>query len=349
MTNSQKNILLALGIALFIATIAVHLLWSLKGAGRLTDRDIYYVWEEGKKLANGINPYARIIGNSIRDNDKYPTYLPLSYYAVAIFDRLGIKEFDDFVKVWRLINLFCHLCIGILIINVYKHEHKIVSGLVACGILLLGRWSSYIINVQHLEFIAILPILLAGHQLQRKPKLSALLFGLSLSVKHVGIILLPSFLIELNAKLAPKGSTFKRKQILIYSLIALGIPLVISLPFLLDQPLGFTLNMLFSATRDFGDHGKATGTRIILTGVDGTRLLMVALIVINWLAQAKEKVNFWHASTVTLLLFLQFNAVIFAQYYIWLAAFLVISFAYIPSRSNGELKAERSNQTTPTN
>ena len=72
---------------------------------------------------------------------------------------------------------------------------------------------------------------------------------------------------------------------------------------------------------------------MILTGVDGTRLLMVALIAVNWIAQAKENINFWFASTITLLIFLQFNAVIFAQYYIWLISFLLISCAFLtPSR-----------------
>ena len=330
--KSQRAALLSLGIALVVATILVHHLWGLRGNERLSTKDIFYVWEEGKRLVAGINPYARIIGESLRDNNKYPTYLPLSYYFVAILDRLGIKEFIDFVSVWRPINLACHLGIGVLTFSVYNRRGKPLSGLIACSILLLGRWSAYIVNVQHSEFAAILPILLAGHQLNRRPKLSALLFGLSLCVKHVGIILLPSFLLGLKPERSSNRPS-KRRNLWVYTGLALALPLVISIPFLINQPSGFLLNIFFSATRGFGDHGSATGTRMILTGVDGTRIVMIALIAMNWFAQAKGNINFWFASTITLLIFLQFNAVIFAQYYIWLISFLLISFAFLSPRS----------------
>ena len=330
--KSQRTTLVILSIALVVATIFVHHLWGLRGNERLSSEDIFYVWEEGKRLAAGVNPYARIIGESLRDNNKYPTYLPLSYFFVAILHRLGIKDFVDFVSVWRPISLACHLGITAVTFSIYSRRGKPLSGLIACSILLLGRWSAYIINVQHSEFAAILPILLAGQQLNRRPKLSALLFGLSLCVKHVGIILLPSFLLGLQWEpLSSRPS--KRTNLLVYAGLALALPLIISIPFLINQPSGFLLNIIFSTTRGFGDHGSATGTRLILTGVDGTRLLMVSLIAMNWIAQAKENINFWFASTITLLIFLQFNAVIFAQYYIWLISFLLISCAFLtPSR-----------------
>ena len=81
---------------------------------------------------------------------------------------------------------------------------------------------------------------------------------------------------------------------------------------------------------------------MILTGVDGTRLVMISLIIMNWIAQAREKINFWFASTITLLIFLQFNAVVFSQYYIWLAAFLLISCAFLTPTKPGEDTAEAS-------
>lgn len=339
--KSQRTVLFLLGVALIVATILVHHLWGLRGAERLSSKDIFYVWEEGKKIADGINPYARIIGKSLRDNNKYPAYLPLSYYFVAILDRLGVNSFTGFISVWRPLNVACHLGIGMLTFSIYNQQRKPFSGIIACSILLLGRWSAYIINVQHLEFAAILPILLAGQQLNRRPNFSALMFGLSLSIKHVGIILLPSFLLGLKAGLS-SNSISNKKQILTYSMLALIIPLIISLPFLVNQPSGFLLNILFSTTRDFGDHGNATGTRMILTGVDGTRMVMIALIIMNWIAQAKEKINFWFASTITLLIFLQFNAVIFAQYYIWLASFLLISCAYLSPTTPRQPTAENS-------
>ena len=340
--RSKKTILSILGIALIITTAMVHYTWGLKNPDRLANEDIYYVWEEGKKIANYINPYARIIGNSLRENSKYPTYLPLSYYFTGILNLIGVSRFVDFISIWKPINLFFHLCIGAVTFSIYYQQRKPISGIVACSILLLGRWSAYITKVQHLEFAAILPILLAGQQLNRKPKLSALMFGLSLSIKHVGIILLPNFLIGLKTASTSENDNSNRKRILAYSVVALIIPLIISIPFLLDQPSGFLLNILFSTTRDFGDHGKATGTRMILAGVDGTRLIMIVLFTMNWAAQAKEKINFWFASTISLLIFLQFNAVIFAQYYIWLATFLLISCAFLTPTTTNQLRQKNS-------
>ena len=81
---------------------------------------------------------------------------------------------------------------------------------------------------------------------------------------------------------------------------------------------------------------------MILAGVDGTRLIMIVLITMNWAAQAKEKINFWLASTISLLIFLQFNAVIFAQYYIWLAAFLLISCAFLTTTTTNQLRQKNS-------
>ena len=334
MMKSKTTFLLILGITLVTSTIIVHHAWWLKGTERLTSEDIYHVWEEGKKITKYLNPYTRIIGNSLRENSKYPTYLPLSYYFASTLNNLGAQRFIDFMNIWKPINLFFHLCMGVVTFNIYYQQRKPISGIIACSILLLGRWSAYIVNVQHLEFAAIFPILLAGQQLNRRPKLSALMFGLSLSFKHVGIVLLPSFLLGLKANSSSDKRISSRKRILTYSAVALIIPVIISIPFLLDQPSGFLLNMIFSTTREFGDHGKATGTRMILTGVDGTRLIMLALIIMNWLAQAREKINFWVASTLTLLIFLQFNAVVFAQYYIWLATFLLISCAYLTPRQS---------------
>lgn len=337
--KSQRAFFFVLVIAIVCATFAVHHLWAIKGVDRMVDRDIYNVWEEGQRLAEGVNPYVRIIGKSLRENDNYPTYLPLSYLFAAALRRFGITGFSGFLGVWRAINLACHFGIGLLAFDIYKRERKPISGLIACSILLLGRWSAYIINVQHLEFAAILPILAAGHQLRRRPTLSALLFGLSLCIKQIGIILLPCFLLGLHIE-NPSGRPGERISLLTYGAIAFALPLVISLPFLFDQPTGFLLNIAFSATRNFSDHGDATGSRMLLMGVDGTRLLMVILIVANWFAQAREKFSFWFASAITLLIFLQFNPVIFAQYFIWLASFLLIAFAFLsPTGPTGASRA----------
>ena len=326
-TKSSRTLILALAIAIAVATVATHYLWSLKGYERLIDRDIYNVWQEGKRLAEGSNPYSRIIGQSMRDNNNYPTYLPLTYLFTALLQRLGIREFPQFIAIWRTIVLGCHLGLGLLTFHIYDRQRKPLSGLIACSILLLGRWSAYIIDSQHLEFPAILAIVAAGHQLTRRPTLSALLFSLSLCVKQIGIILLPCYLLGLHANSSGMSREAKRRQIVRYCLVAFALPAAISVPFLLDHANGFILSMLFSASRSGSSHGIATGSKMILLSVDQTRLLMGGLFVMGWISQAKQGMNLWFASTLTLLIFLQFNPVVFAQYYIWITAFLLIAFA----------------------
>ncbi len=89
----------------------------------------------------------------------------------------------------------------------------------------------------------------------------------------------------------------------------------------IQKPSGVLLNDLFSTTGERGDHGSETCTLIYLNRDDGARLPMVSLITINWIIQAKKKVNLWFASTTTPTTFLQLNAVIFTQYYVCFASF----------------------------
>lgn len=319
MRPSLRAIELGLVLAVFLAAAATHWLWSVAGPDALVGGDLYNVWEEGQRVAQGHSPYARIVGQSLRENQNYPTYLPLSYLLVAFLDRFGFESFPQFLPVWRLITLACHLALGLLILVVYRRNNRPVAGLVALTLVLLGRWSEYIIEVQQLDFAAILPLLLAGLLLRRRPVVSALLFGLSLSLKHLGILLLPCFLVELARLSASAAPTARHPMgsLLRYSLLALGLPALLSMPFLLQAADGFLLSMVFSLSREAADHGVATGSPLLLASADGSRVLLLALLVLSLLAQAKERLGFWVANTAIMLLFLQFSPVVFGQYFIW--------------------------------
>jgi len=343
MATPQPRRAVAIAVAIFICIVAVaiHHLWEIKGFERLIDSDIYNVWKEGRKLSEGVNPYTRIIGQSMRDNDNYPTYLPLTYLFSAWLHRRGIEEFPDFIRIWRGIGLSCHLGLGLLTFHIYNRQHKPLAGLIAMSVLLLGRWSAYIIDVQHLEFPAVLAIVAACHQLNRRPWLSALLLSLSLSIKHIGILLLPCFLLGLNAEAVGLSTQARWFRAVRYCLIAFALPVALSLPFYFNSQEGFLLSMLFSASRGTSSHGIATGSEMILLSVDNTRLLMGGLFVMAWITQARQRMNVWFACTLTLLIFLQFNPVVYAQYYIWITAFLLNAFAYLTPPGRPEPAAGR--------
>jgi uncharacterized membrane protein len=306
------------------AAIAHHVLWANASNQELVGSDIYNVWEEGKRIAEGISPYNRIIGKSLRENQNYPTYLPLSYLFVALLDHLGFKSFETFMQAWRPINMACHLGLGLLTLWVYLKHSKPTAGLLAFTILLLGRWSNFIVEVQQLEFASLLALVASGLTLHRRPKVSAVLLGLSLSIKHLGILVMPCFLIELQAQ-AQTSRGVAGMGVLKYSLIALALPAVISLPFVLLSGDGFALNMLFSFSREAADHGSATGSRLLFANEEVSRLLMFGILLLNLLTQHKERIDFWLASTLALLIFVQFNPVVFGQYFVWVMSLGLIA------------------------
>jgi uncharacterized membrane protein len=321
-----RTAFIAIVVALCAAAIANHGLWASISNEPLVGSDIYNVWEEGKRVAEGLSPYSRIVGQSLRENHNYPTYLPFSYLFVALLDHLGIKGFEAFMQAWRPINLACHLGLGLLTLQVYLRQGRPVAGLLALTLLLLGRWSSFIVEVQQLEFASVLTLVAAGLTLRRRPMLSAVLLGLSLSIKHLGILVMPCFLIELQAQAqTSRGSA--AMGVLKYSLIALALPALVSLPFVLLSGNGFALNMLFSLSREAADHGAATGSRLLLASAEGSRLLLLGLLLLNLLAQHRERISFWLASTLALLIFVQFNPVVFGQYFIWLMSLGLIAAA----------------------
>jgi uncharacterized membrane protein len=222
--------------------------------------------------------------------------------------------------------MVCHLGLGLLTLWVYLKNGKPTAGLLALTILLLGRWSNFIVEVQQLEFASVLSLIAAGLTLRKRPTLSAVLLGLSLSIKHLGVLVMPCYLIQLQALAQPTRRSAVM-GLLKYSLIALAIPALLSLPFVLLSGEGFALNMLFSLSRQASDHGAATGSRLLFVTEEGSRLLMVGLLLFNLLAQYKERIDVWIASTLALLIFVQFNPVVFGQYFIWLMSLGLIAAA----------------------
>ena len=106
-------------------------------------------------------------------------------------------------------------------------------------------------------------------------------------------------------------------SLLRYSLLALGLPALLSMPFLQQAADGFLLSMVLSLSREASDFGAATGSPLLLASAEGSRVLLLALLLLTLLSQAKEQLVFWTASAMLLLLFVQFSPVVFGQYFIW--------------------------------
>lgn len=323
MENLKKvplSITFAFAFLLFL-TVILHFWWWYAIPIKILSReDIGYAWKEGTNIVDGLNPYARTLLGNLRDNDKYPTYLPFVYYFSALLQKLGFTTFRDFIYIWRPLSLIAHLITGISIFYLYIKKGFYYLGLAILCVFFLGRWSSYIIMTQHLEFLAVLFLIGSLLYVDRRPLIAGILFGGSICIKHLGIIFLP--LIIINFSLFKKENFLNFKN---YLIGFLGYSLPICLPLFLQNPKAFFASLLFPITRVGSAHGLATGSNPIMFGDDGAKVFCYFLIICLYFISIKKKLPIFTSCLIAVLIFLQFNTIIFAQYYYWLVTFLIIA------------------------
>src|SRR5262249_33323630 len=124
-------------------------------------QDLYYVWRDGSRLATGTNPYEAILSGNMRENRKYPTYLPLLYLLVAGAHRLGVVESRSWLLLWRSVVLACHLGIGLLLFVACRRSGHPVLGVFAALFWGLNRWTVYVVKIAHVDFPAILCLIVS--------------------------------------------------------------------------------------------------------------------------------------------------------------------------------------------
>ena len=301
-------------------------------AEELQGHDMYYIWLEGKRILAGENPYARVLAGNLRENDKYATYFPIAYLVSALVQKLGFLDYRDWLYFWRPTAFIFHMGIVGLTLRYFQKRRLWLLGIAASLVLLLGRWSIYIIRVHHLEFAAIFFLVFSLVILKEKPRLALLMFSISLGIKQIAIFLLPLYLIYLWKKRDKYA-----KNLIIGFLIILSVPLITSLPFIIWDADGFFKSVLFSATRLGDSHiSGAPSIDVILfqnypwlVGLKA-KALMLFLMGLAYLSFLTERVGIFAASTITMMAFLYFNSVLFLQYFIWPLS--LIPFAMVEDR-----------------
>lgn len=330
-------------VLLLIVSIGllIHIKFWLIPYDYLKEQDIYYIWLEGKRIITGENPYARVLTGDMRVNDKYATYFPLVYLLCALVQKLGFPEFRDWLYLWRPISFGFHIGIVALTLRYFQQRGLWMLGFVASSIILLGRWSIYIVKVHHLEFAAIFFLLVSLILLKQNQRLSLLMFSVSLGIKQIGIFLLPLYLIYIW-KNGVKNQHIK--EVVVGFCMILSIPVLTSLPFIIWNAEGFFKSILFSATRLGGSHIEfASSVDVVLsqnfTWVVGlkAKLLMLCLMGMVYLSFLKEKVSILLSSTMIMMTFLYFNSVLFLQYFLWLLClmpFALVELIVLPSQQS---------------
>ncbi|MBD2472394.1 hypothetical protein [Nostoc sp. FACHB-145] len=339
-------------IILICAGLIIHIKFWRTPVDALKGEDIYFIWLEGKRIIAGENPYARVLLSDMRVNDKYATYFPLVYLFSALIQKLGFGNFRDFIYLWRPISFAFHIGIVALILRYFQMRGLWLLGFAASAIILLGRWSIYIINVHHLEFAAIFFLLLSLVLLREKTKVSLLMFGISLAIKQIAIFLLPLYLIYLWKN---SSGDNRFKELFAGFLMIFSIPLLLSLPFIIWNAEGFFKSLLFSATRLENSHIKAapsidviySKTQPWIVGIRA-KLLMLFLMGTVYFSFLKEKVGMFVSSTVTMMIFLYFNSVLYLQYFLWplcILPFALVEFIPKSSKQGEDLALDKTVKT----
>ena len=283
------------------------------------EEDIYFIYRDSKKIAEGYNPYSAIKSGDMRNNQKYATYFPLFYYQSALFYKLGFKDFSVWLKAWRILYLLITTSLCLFIYNELSKKINVWIGLFSVAIWQFHAYTFYVLRVSQFDFLPILFMLLSLTMIEKNFKRSLLLFGISLSFKQIGIFLVPIYIL-----FAYKQLNDWRKALKVSFLYGGIIPFVASLPFLIWDTNGYLKSILFSATRygvsHFGGF-RSLDNLMDFHGIISVLPMMLMMSVIFY-SYYKNITSKYLSCFLIFAIFNGFNSVLFKQYLIWQLLFI---------------------------
>jgi Mannosyltransferase (PIG-M) len=302
----------------------IGILWERLFSKSVEGEDIYYYYVRGGQVATNGNPYECSLDDTCI-NHKNPGHFPLFYYLSAISIKLGLTDFQSWIALWRPVFLLCYGAIGFLLFGTLLKRKHYALAVFALFFWLFNRWSLYVIRVGHVDFFALLFLVLSLITFEKKRYWSVFLLSISLCVKQVAIFLVPLYIVFLWTQ-TPRE---KRMRTMLHCLLLMSIVPVLSLaPFVFENPSAVAKGLLFSATRSSeANMGAASlGSFLKLQGVLNV-LPMVVLMGAIYLAAFKKQVSFYVAGLGIMLVFLAFNTVTFNQYFLWFVPFVPLALA----------------------
>ena len=299
------------------AAVRVNLrFWSIDTVGY----DTYYSWVEGRRILRGQNPYERILHGSMEENNKYATYFPLFYEASALVQRLGLRQYHEWIGFWRYIFLLCNLAVGLLLGAILHSRKTWALALLGMAFWYFNRWTLNTSESAALDFIPILLMVLSLTLFSRHRRTSLLLYSFSLAIKQIAIFLVPLYLIW-----EFQQTRSIRKTILAGLWIA-SIPLLVSIPFLVWNAEGFFKSIAFSGTRAALNHFGAASVDDILN-LEGliARLPLLIMLCAAYLAAWHKTTGRYGSAMMVMAIFIAFNSVLFEHYPVWLMPLLPLA------------------------
>ena len=312
----------ALGVLLVLSDL------GLVARATAGDRpDIYYIWRDGVRLANGENPYSYDNPPEPEERPtKHPSYLPLFYLAVAGVHRLGIREYTTWLHVWRAVQIVAHVTIAILLYLAGQRAGRPLLGLFAALFWSLNRWTLYTVRAGGLDELALLFLLASLQCFVRRRRLAFLWFGTSLAIKHVGLLVAPLYLVWTWQR--SRDSRWTRWTAMGQAALWIAlIPALVSLPFIWWDAGAFARSILSSVTRpsDAYGHISAVGTLLGLRGGLARAPLLLLLTLVVLIAAHRQVIGRYTAVHLMFATFTDFNTVLFPQYFAWVVPFIVLA------------------------
>jgi uncharacterized membrane protein len=293
-----------------------------------THRDIYALWQDGGRILHGENPYARTLANTNGVNHKYSTYFPL-FYLLSAGSQMLLPDYPQFILFWRTVSFAVYAGIGLILAAPFYRRGTMIVAMSVLLLWLFNRWTLKGVQLVHIDFLAIAPMLASLLLLDRHRRTSLLLLGLSLAIKHLAIFIAPLYLVWIWT--APQPSPVHRASAPVSRVgralsavfwIAL-IPGLLSLPFLILNARAFVDSILFSATRsdEFRTPAESLDDLMDWPRTRG-KLLMLGMMFLIYAAAAQHRLGRFAAALLVMTFFAGFNAIWFPQYEVWPIALL---------------------------
>lgn len=317
-----RSVLIGLpaGIAILVLGVGVCLqFWGFEAPRK---EDIYFIYLDGERLLQGMNPYERVLAGDMRVNDKYSTYLPGFYYLSWMTQVAGLQKFEAWLSFWRGIFLAFNLSIAALLFYLPARRGLLGFSVFAALFWLFNRWTLHVARTADLDFIALFFLLLSLYLFGRNRIASLLILGLSLTIKQVAIFVVPVYLIW-----SWKSPSEMRVKHLFSAAFWIGIiPLLASLPFLISNAEAFIRSILFSATRVAAAAFNVYSLDVALgwQGILARLPILVMLLLLYWLAW-KYNIAPFSLALLVLAVFVFFNSVFYTSYMVWLVALIPLA------------------------
>jgi uncharacterized membrane protein len=318
---------LVLLAVLLICGAAVHVaLWQHDTRGQ----DIYSMWTEGQRILHGENPYARILTGNMAQNQKYPTYFPGIYLSIAGTSSIW-PDYDQWLGVWRVAFLLFCLGTAAILFSALNAIDRPVLGILAAAFWLFNRWTLILTQIAHTDVIPIFTIVFALWALPRHRWLALLVFSFGLSIKQIGLVLVPVYLIWIWQNTPDR----RIRELLRASAVMASVPVITSVYFLAASPEGYLRSILFSITRNPEGHFGVPSLDAQL-GWSGplARLPMLALLLVIWFTQMRTWVGRFVSSLLSFSIFVDYNSVLFVQYLAWIVPLLPLALLELPATAS---------------